>query len=297
MNIKGLIASVALLGSLQVLANEVITNVVSVVDSGRTDRILVLSSVDGRVYRIARDKETRDYLKSLVGQNVHIAFDLINDEAMIRTITPAGAVSQDVNLFANDPNRPEAEGTDVGTIERATQIFKSLNSADKDHSQCFKRAHMWAFDTWSKMGVTMSKQFIFYTDRFMQLNDFKWWFHVAPTVLVSGVDYVIDGGFDFITTPLKTDDWKSKVSPQLKNITCPVIGHYDEYDKNRWSRLCYFRKMPMHYFRPLDILNHDRNGVVKTGWDLSELQDARRAFGNGKDTYEALDTGRSTITH
>ena len=297
MNLNRFLTGLALLASFQAFAGTITTNIAAVVDSGKTDRILILSSVDGRVYKMARDKEARKYFESLIGQNVSINFSMAGTEAIVNTITPVGAISEDVNLFVTEPNRSEFRPTDVGSVERANQLFGQLDKTSKDHSQCFKRAHMWAYDLWSRLGINSSKQFIFYTTRFMQLQDFDWWFHVAPTVQVQGVDYVIDGGFDFITTALKTNDWKAKVSPALKNITCPTIEHYDQYDKNRWGRLCYLRKMPMHYFRPLDLAAHDRNGVIKSGGNLSELQDARRAFKNGDEPYEALDTGKSTITH
>lgn len=296
MKLRGLLVVLSLVPTLNAWAGQVVTNVVSIVDSSRTERVLVLSSEDGRVYKAERNKEYRKYLESLVNQNVSISYTEVGTERLITSITPVGNVSQDINNFQHNPHR-EVVATDVGSVERATELFKSLDSSNKDRSQCFKRAHMWSYDLWSRLGVTTSKQFIFYSTRFMQLEDFDWWFHVAPSVKVNGEDYVIDGGFDFITGPLKTNDWKAKVSPGLKNTTCPVIEHYDQYDNNRWGRLCYFRLMPMHYFRPADIRDLDRKGIVKTGWELEELQDARRAFKGGAETYEALDTGKSTITH
>lgn len=296
MNLRGIFIFTTILSSLSVYAGQIVTNVASVVDSSKTDRLLVLSSVDGRVYKAEREKEYKNYLESLVNQNVSITFTENGTERIINSITPVGNVSQDINFFEHNPHR-DFEATDVGSVEKATELFKSLDNTNKDHSQCFKRAHMWAYDMWSRLGINSSKQFIFYTTRFMELENFDWWFHVAPSVLVNGEDYVIDGGFTFINEPLKTKDWQAKVSPGLKNITCPVIKHYDEYDNNRWGRLCYLRKMPMYYFRPADMRDHDRSGKIKTGWELEELQDARRAFKNGEDTYEALDTGRKTITH
>lgn len=56
-------------------------------------------------------------------------------------------------------------------------------------------------------------------------------------------------------------------------------------------------KTPMWYFRPLDMRNRDEKGIEKNNWVLMELQDSRRAFKDGTDIYEALDTGRRTVTH
>ena len=296
MKLRMLLTVLSFATAWQALAGQVTTNVVATVDSGRTERVLVLSSVDGRVYKAVRTKELRQYLQSLVGQNVSITYSQSGTERTIQTITPVGAISQDINQFQHNPNR-DYSPTDVGTVERATEIFNSLDNTNKDRSQCFKRAHMWTYDMWSRLSINSSKMFIFYTNRFQQLEDFDWWFHVAPSVKVNGEDYILDRGFDFITGPLKVNDWKAKVSPSLRNTTCPVIEHYDQYDNNRWGRLCYLRLMPMHYFRPADIRDLYRQGRVKTGWEIDELQDARRAFSNGDQTYEALDSGRSTITH
>lgn len=296
MKMRSLLTMLSFAAAWQAFAGQVTTNVVAVVDSGRTERVLVLSSVDGRVYKAERTKELRSYLESLKGQNVSITYSESGTERIIQTVTPVGAVSQDLDMFAHNPDR-DFVPTDVGSVERATALFNSLDNTNKDRSQCFKRAHMWSFDLWQRLGINTTKQFIFYTTRFQQMEDFDWWFHVAPAVKVNGETYVIDRGFDFINGPLKVNDWKAKVSPSLRNTTCPVITHYDQYENGRWSRLCYFREMPMHYFRPADIRDLDRRGTIKTGWELEELQDARRAFENGDKTYEALDTGRSTITH
>lgn len=296
MNLRRIFILTSLMSTFGAYAGQIVTNVASVVDSSRLDRILVLSSVDGRVYKAEREKEYKKYLESLKDQNVSITFSESGTERTITTITPVGSVSEDLNMFEHNPNR-DFVPTDVGTVEKATELFNSLDQTNKDRSQCFKRAHMWSYDLWSRLGINTSKQFIFYTTRFMELENFDWWFHVAPSLKVAGVDYVIDGGFTFIDKPYKTKDWQAKVSPGLKNITCPVIDHYDQYDNNRWGRLCYLRLMPMHYFRPADIRDLDRKGITKTGWELEELQDARRAFKNGDETYEALDTGNKTITH
>jgi hypothetical protein len=273
-------------------AGQTLTNVTAVVESGRTRRMLVLSSVDGRVYKAERNREMKAYLESLRGLNVQISWNQVGPERVITAITPVGNVSQDVNFFAPSANR-DVEPTDVGTLERAVAIFNGLNDTNKTRSQCFKRAHMWSFDMWSRLGVISQKIYIFYTRRYIELQDFDWWFHVAPVVRAGGVDYALDRAFT--KKPLTIREWKDKFLN--KNITCPTITHYDEYYNNQWSRLCYLRLMPMWYFRPADIRDLDREGIVKNNWDLAELQDARRAFEGGEQTYEALDTGADTITH
>jgi hypothetical protein len=154
---------------------------------------------------------------------------------------------------------------------------------------------MWSFDMWSKLGIFSQKVFIFYTQRYQQLDkDAKWWFHVAPMVVANGVEYVMDG--TFMKKPITVKAWKDYFI-KTSEITCPVIEDFSTFKNKQWSRLCYLMKVPMYYFSPLDIENRDTRGQKKNHWVLDELQDARRAFKNYDRTYEGLDTGKPTKTY
>lgn len=290
-------------------AGETITVVANVLDSWASNRLLVLSGVDGRVYKVAKSREMRDQLNALTGRPVKLVWtEQVTDkgtELVLVSLAPvayaeAGPISK-LNNFTQDVNR-SFKPTDVGSYQELEKIFNELDDTDKTRSQCFKRAHMWTFDMWSRRHIMSQKIFIFYTARYIQGEDFDWWFHVAPVVTAGGVDYAMDR--TFMKKPVTVEDWKRNFvlqQPLAKNMTktanCPYITHYDQYEKNQWNRLCYLRKMPMWYFRPADIVALDRKGVEKNGWDLAELQDARRAFKNGEDTYRGLDTGAPTVNH
>jgi hypothetical protein len=150
---------------------------------------------------------------------------------------------------------------------------------------------MWAFDMWSKMGINSQKIFMFYTDRYQAIDEFDWWFHVAPVVTADGVDYVLDG--TFMKKPVTVKEWTDYFM-QTSKITCPAITKYQDFEDHQWTKLCYTMKAPMYYFRPLDLEMRDKKGVMKDHWVLPELQDARRAFKGWEDTYEGLDTGKPT---
>lgn len=130
---------------------------------------------------------------------------------------------------------------------------------------------------------------MFYTKRYQILEDFNWWFHVAPMVTAGGVEYVMDGTFMKKPTPVK--EWYNWFLHTDK-ITCPEITTYQEFENNHWNRLCYIMKVPMYYFRPLDMENRDKIGEQRNHWILEELQDARKAFKNWDKSYEGLDTGK-----
>ena len=280
-------------------ANELITTVFNVVESNKTERLLILSSSDGRIYKTQKSESNLKYFKSFIGQIVKITFSEKGEELFINRIERALTSEvdpsvMDLNHFQYNQLRKFAP-TDLQSLEVASNIFSTmLNDGDRRRSHCFKRAHMWAFDMWSKMNISSQKVFIFYTQRYIQLEDFEWWFHVAPMVVVKGEEYVLDG--TFMNKPITVKEWQNYFIKSDK-ITCPVIANYDEYSKNQWSRLCYLMKVPMYFFSPLDIENRDVNKMARNHWVLEELQDARRAYKGYEETYEGLDTGKPTINH
>lgn len=278
-------------------AAEVVTTVFNVIPSSNTEKkiLLVLSGSDGRIYRAPKNEETTKLLKSLLGAVVKINADDNNNILNIRRVYngEVDTSTLDLNQFRYNELRQFAP-TELQSKEEAAELFDSmLNDGDKRRSQCFKRAHMWAFDMWSKLGINSQKQFIFYTTRYIQLEDFDWWFHVAPLVVVNGQDYVLDG--TFMNKPVTVLEWRNFFLKSPK-ISCPVITDYKEYEKSQWSKLCFLMKTPMYYFSPLDIQNRDLRGEPRNHWVLEELQDARRAFKNFEDTYDGLDTGKATKT-
>ncbi len=289
-------------------ADSIYTTVFNVFESLKTESLLVLSSSDGRIYKTFKSEENLALMKSYVGQVVKLDFNMRGEEAIISNIQIARPNEvdpkvMDLNHFRYNELRQFAP-TDLQSLEAATSIFENmLNDGDRGRSQCFKRAHMWSFDMWSKLGVSSQKIFIFYTQRYQIINEEKWWFHVAPMVNVKGVEYVMDG--TFMSKPITVKEWKDYFI-QSENITCPVVSKYQDmgfqkekekpvYNGKQWNRLCYLMKVPMYYFTPVDIENRDldKNKVIRNNWILEELQDARRAFKNWDSAYEGYDTGKS----
>jgi hypothetical protein len=280
-------------------AEEILTTVFNVVESKRTNRILVLSGVDGKVYKYPRSDRNLGYMKSLVGSVVKLTYFVRNKESIIRNVSRVNprqvrADELDLNHFQYNQLR-QFTPSDLQSEHVVKQVFSSmLNDGDRRRSQCFKRAHMWAYDMWSNLGLYSQKLFIFYTQRYIQLEDTDWWFHVAPMVIAGGVEYVLDG--TFMKGPITVKEWQAHFI-KSENITCPIVDKYQDYENGQWKRLCYLMKVPMYYFSPLNIEHRDKNGTERNHWVLEELQDARRAFKSYRQTYEVLDTGKPTVTH
>jgi hypothetical protein len=280
-------------------AETVYTTVFNVFESIKTERILVLSAVDGRIYKTVKNEANLNRMKSMIGRIVRLDYNVSGKEAVITNIQLANpnevdARAMDLNRFQYNQLR-EFAPTDLQSLEKVTTIFNSmLNDGDKGRSQCFKRAHMWSFDMWSKLGIQSEKLFIFYTKRYAILEDFEWWFHVAPMVTAGGEEYVMDG--TFMEKPITVKEWKDHFIKSDK-ITCPIIEKYQDYEDNQWNRLCYLMKVPMYYFSPLNIEARDKQGIERNHWLLEELQDARRAFKNWEEVYEGYDNGKKTTKY
>lgn len=280
-------------------ADELVTTVFNVIESMRTERILVLSGADGRVYKTEKSEANLKKFKGYIGQTVRLTYVVQGKENVITRIALATAAEvdpsvMDLNHFRYNELRQFAP-TDLQSVEAATEIFNGmLNDGDRRRSQCFKRAHIWAFDMWSKLNISSQKMFIFYTQRYIQLEEFEWWFHVAPMVVVQGEDYVLDG--TFMQKPITAKAWKDYFIKSDK-VNCPTIENYQEFKNNQWTKLCYLMKVPMYHLSPLDIEFRDTKGVQRNHWVLEELQDARRAFKGYDAAYEGLDTGKPTITY
>lgn len=277
-------------------SGEIFTTVFNVIESTKTERLLVLSGSDGRIYKTVKTEEAKLLLESLVGQVVKLSFIEKDKEAIITEIRPVnpGEIDQnamDLNHFQYHQLRQFAP-SDLKSAANVKDIFQNLlNDGDKGLSQCFKRAHMWSYDMWTKLGIKSQKIFIFYTKRFQALEDFQWWFHVAPMVEADGQEFVLDP--TFMDRPVSVQEWVDYFM-RSKKITCPVVDKYQDYENHQWKRLCYLMKVPMYHFRPLDIELRDKKGEERNHWLLEELQNARRAFRNFNEIYEGLNSGKPT---
>ena len=280
-------------------AETIYTTVFNVFESTKTEKILILSGVDGRIYKTFKNEANLKRMKSLVGQVVRLDYYLSGQEAVIANINAAApnevdAKTLDLNHFRYNQLRVIAP-TELQSKEEAESLFKNmLNDGDKRRSECFKRAHIWSYDMWSKLGINSEKIFIFWTKRFSILEEHDWWFHVAPMVTANGEELVMDG--TFFNKPVPVQEWTNYFMKTDK-ITCPIAKSYQDYENNQFKKLCFIFKVPMHYFRPFDIEDRDKKGIERNHWVLEELQDARRSFKNWETIYEGLDNGKKTIKH
>lgn len=140
-------------------------------------------------------------------------------------------------------------------------------------TQCYNRAHVWAFELWKKHQVKSQKIFLFFSRKYIREHNFGWWFHVAPLLIVDGwlggkSDKVVDPRY--ITAPREVDWWTGKFVSG--NITCPEIKKYSEYADYPYSEDCYVLKAPMYIYQPLDLEMQEVWGVQKNDFVQLDLE-------------------------
>ena len=162
--------------------------------------------------------------------------------------------------------------------EEARTIFNGLRRYSRSYSQCYNRAHIWAYESRNKFQLDSMKVFMFYTRKYIREYNFQWWFHVAPFTYVAdngrAYESVLDKKFSRGPT-----DMKGWTDIFMKNkVTCPVISKYTDYENHQEEEYCYLYKASMYYVQPLDLENLERTGKTKNQWLNYEI---RRAYWNG----------------
>lgn len=267
------------------MAAELTTRLVQVGTVQPGDReVPVMAEGEGRVLWVdARDTALLTALTSALNNERTVRVDF--NEA---TGTLRGAELLDVVL-------DDVESSEIGfekenflpTVLEATSaqaIFNSMDNRTKRDSQCFNRAHGWAYDMKMRYGVDSMKIFIFFTSRYIREYRYKWWFHVAPMVLVAqnnmSVEHVMDRSFT--KGPTLVRNWTNYF--MQNDWACPSVNTYSEYRQNQQSNYCYLIRANMFYRSPRDLEQLESIGRQELGWNTAELSEARRqAFKNWRD--------------
>ena len=99
------------------------------------------------------------------------------------------------------------EVTPVRDNNSLSELFRLLRKNDREKSQCFERAHFWAYQMYREKSVHSQKAFVYFTRKYTQLINGQWWFHVAPLVTMNGEQYSLDP--EFLDRPVTLEAWKN----------------------------------------------------------------------------------------
>ncbi|MFP5387471.1 MAG: protein-glutamine glutaminase family protein [Bacteriovoracia bacterium] len=166
----------------------------------------------------------------------------------------------------------------LSSTEEAQRIFNSMRKGATSWSQCYNRAHVWAYESKKSFNLDSMKMFLFFTRKYIREYNFEWWFHVSPFTYVmeegNRTEKILD--FKFSKGPTNVQKWTDLF--MSNRALCPVITKYSEYENNEEQEYCYLYKASMYYLQPLDLDNLERTGTAKSQWLKYEV---RRAYRNG----------------
>ncbi|MGE3610142.1 MAG: protein-glutamine glutaminase family protein [Bacteriovoracaceae bacterium] len=257
------IIKILFLASLAQLAHaEVITGHIHSVDLGKQGEDHLVKLSNGRVIFLPyKEKSLAIELKNKIKDNIEIKSD--------RNGRPISFKSLNQN--------EEFEPTIIQGSSEAQRIFERLNSKYQRDSQCFNRAHVWAFEEFKKNGIKSTKTFVFFTASYLRDYRFSWWFHVAPTIHVNEngniIERVLDQRFSF--GPLTIKEWTDLFV--YTGRPCPLITKFSEYDVNPQTENCYLMKGSMYYWQPGDFVNQEKTGYVKNEFRMSDVNSSYAA--------------------
>lgn len=221
-------------------------------------RVIFVDYHDTELLDSFRDSlKKRDTLKLEVDEeNNFLGAESIEPEAFV---PPVRDNRKTVN-FSYDPS--------VVSSGAASSIFRRMRRDYQNESQCYNRAHIWAWEEYQNSGLKSVKHFLFFTRRYIRNYRYKWWFHVSPSVKVSGQGArILDRRY--------TSGHRS-VSSWTRNFVhsgrrCPVVYKYYDYRNNQESEDCYLIPVSMYFWQPRDIERRDRTGHEKTQFYQSEI--------------------------
>jgi hypothetical protein len=221
-------------------------------DNGRVALIHGKESLNiksGEWVEVEVDKD--NYLVSIYGLNYHET-GFVRGDAIYAEFTP----------------------TVLSNFKEVYRIFNNMNRKYKKESECYNRAHVWAYEEFKRSGLKSKKIFLFFTDRYIQRFGYKWWFHVSPFVTVkSGSSYierVLD--YEYTRGPRSIKDWSDVFIKSKRD--CPTVVKYSDYSLNQQSEDCYLIKTSMYYWQPQDIESFEKNGFQKKSFIQEEIDHA-----------------------
>jgi len=167
---------------------------------------------------------------------------------------------------------PEATAftpTILSDLKEVKTVFKRLNHKYQRISQCYNRAHVWAYEEFKKNGLHSMKSFVFFTNSYLRRTRFNWWFHVAPLIKTSDQnEYVLDYRYAF--GPYTIKQWTDLFVYSKQE--CPVVAKYSEYNNNQDLQDCYIINTSMFYWQPWEIKANEESGLIKNTFGDSEVK-------------------------
>jgi hypothetical protein len=163
--------------------------------------------------------------------------------------------------------------TVIGSTQAAREIFNNMKPIQNE-SQCYNRATVWSFEWFNQQNINSYKSWIFFTRKYIRQYQFKWWFHVAPSLDVEDEGVIKEKIMDkkYASTPLDPRSWTNIF---MKNkAPCRRINNYFDYSHYPESADCFILRTNMYYHQPVDIEFYNEFGIARNSFDQIELKNA-----------------------
>jgi hypothetical protein len=236
------------------------------IGQGREDHLLKLES--GRVIFIKSEFHPDEKLKR------NIVFDFLVDKKNyllkfkpFRDIKKIRESKQSIG-FIPKPFEP----TILKDNLQAKNIFLRMRRNYTQGGQCFNRAHVWTYEEFKKNKNKLHKIFIFFTNRYIRLYRFHWWFHVSPLTYVGTSARVLDRRYGLGPLTMKT--WTDIFIKSKRS--CLLVDRYSDYSNYQESQHCYLFKSSMYQLIPRDLEKLELYGEGKEYFFKNELDKAYR---------------------
>ncbi len=191
----------------------------------------------------------------------------------LKEIASPPSVMSEKNLLFEENEIPYMPSI-LKNMDVARSFFYDARTTHKEESQCFNRAHVWAYEWRTKKNLYSSKAWLFFTRKFIRKYKFEWWFHVAPMVHVISDGQVKERVMDikYARGPLKLKQWTDIF--MRDNADCPIVEKYSDHANYPESGSCFLMKSSMYYYQPVDIEQKEILGFDKSKWQESEVRQA-----------------------
>jgi Glutaminase len=223
---------------------------------------------------------TTDTLALVPGERVTAEIDSVN--TLVSLSPTSGLVGEETTPKFLDAERPAFAPSILTNYGAAAAMFDRLNPKFERVSECSDRAHVWAYDEFKNKGIRTEKIFIFFTKTYIDKNNFKWWFHVAPLVSVSEGEGIQRRVLDYRYTdgPKLIKEWSDLLVFSKRD--CKMTTKFSEYDVNPQTEDCYMMIDSMYYRLPGDLSLQETAGSYRSQFNEAEVSGARaRAFRRG----------------
>ncbi len=283
--------------SANVSASKLEIGIAELLEPTNSSESFLVFGTDGRIFELEQNRtEDIELVKQAMKEKLNITVDL-GELAQLEDTLDTRNIIESVKLTSNEKenfsqeasfeNKDRVYGnnallndyiTDFSSYNDANYYFNRMRTDTRGKSQCYNRAHVWAWELYqnSYQGsrIQVGKIWLFFSRAYVRNYRYKWWFHIAPTVYVEKRLNVLDR--KFATGPVFVKQWTDIFVHSSK--TCVEVTRYSDYRRYNQdpSQDCIIMNTSVHYWQPFQIENLETRNQSQNSWAEYEVRKAYR---------------------